>query len=230
MSGCVESYDIILAEDDRVVREAYAELLANQGYSVRTARDGAEAVKLFSAKHSDLVVLDVMMPLMNGVSACRRIRALDRTVGVLFLTAMPSDVALVGCFAAGGDDYIDKRCSEAEFVARVQRAIERTRIAAGPDSPLKTIGRCVVDLDGLNLRTPDGVRPLTRFEAAALRLLLSAPGKVFSTDSIYSALRGADFAGDHGVVRSHIAHIRRKLGSDCNHIVALRGCGYKFEP
>ena len=135
--------DILLADDEPVVRKTYRALFEGEGYSVRTARNGEEAVAMFAERRPDLVLLDVMMPRMSGTAACAAIRGSDPLVPILFFTAMPSDVGAVRALGFGADDYIDKAKSPEELLARVASALRRSRAAgtgAGKSAPAPRLG------------------------------------------------------------------------------------------
>ncbi|MBR1920964.1 MAG: response regulator, partial [Kiritimatiellae bacterium] len=119
--------EILLADDDRAVRRGYRALFEDEGYAVRTARNGDEALALFAERRPDLVLLDVMMPRKNGIAVCREIRRVDEAVPILFVTAAPSEAGLVRGLGHGADDYIDKARSSEELLARVAAALRRSR-------------------------------------------------------------------------------------------------------
>lgn len=220
--------EILLADDERTVREGLKALLVGEGYSVRTARDGAEAFARFSEKRPDAVLLDVMMPKLNGFKACEEMRALDPLVPVVFLTAKDSEADQIRGMGLGADDFISKSAGDEVLLARLRRALERADAftAAGKDARIIRLGRVSVDLDR---RTVDGggrQETLTASEADLLRCLASSPGKPFSTDRILSFLRGEGYVGDPAAVRMHVMNLRRKLGPAGAMIANLQNAGY----
>lgn len=223
--------EILLADDDRVARAAFRALLEGEGFSVRLARDGEEAVAAFRARRPDLVLLDVMMPRKNGLAACGEMRALDARVPILFFTAMPSDVSLVRGLGMGADDYIPKDRSPEEFVARVARALRRSADAAAPDGAPPdrlSLGGAEVDFREMTVDAGAGREDLTKSEVQFLQLLASDRGRVFTIEEIFSALRGEGYRGEASAIRSLVLRLKRKLGRGGNLVVSARGFGYRL--
>ena len=147
--------EILLADDERAFRSGMKALLESEGFAVRTARDGEAAVRKFAERVPDVVILDVMMPRMNGFRACEEIRKTDRRVPVVFLTAKDGEVDQVRALGLGADDYVSKSAPEALLVARIRRAVERSRElvagrAADADGCLH-LGQTVVDMTSLEV-------------------------------------------------------------------------------
>lgn len=179
--AAADRFRILLAEDDRAVRLALSALLSGAGYEVESARDGEEAVRRFRADPPDLVVLDVMMPGTDGLSACRRIRETDAETPVVFLTALDSDEAQLRGLGVGADDYVAKSASEGVILARVAAALRRRR--ASEASGDFGFGSWRVCARGLEMRGADGSRvPLKERDVAVLRLFASHPREAFSRD------------------------------------------------
>lgn len=220
--------DLLIADDDRVIRRTYATLFAAEGFAVRTAKDGEEALVLFRERVPDVVLLDVMMPKTNGIATCERIRRLDPLVPILFFTAFPSEVSLVRGLGLGADDYIDKSRPPAEFVARVRAALRRRRAAATAAAELRTaiLSGVEVNFDTLRVKAGNESVLLTKSEGDLLWLLNSAPGKFFSNDEIVDVLRGRDYIAGPYVVNSIVTRLRRKLPALGRHIVSMRRGGY----
>ena len=223
---------VLLADDEPAIRKGFARMLEAEGFSVETVRDGAAAVEAFKARRHDLVLLDVMMPVVNGYAACEKIRALDAGVPVLFFTASESEAALVRGFGCGADDFIDKARSPAEFVARISAAVSRARARAASGAPRSVaVAGASVDFSRLEVVAPDGASArLSRSEADMLRLLCGEPGRVFSADEIFACLRGAGYSGEPSALRMLACRLRDKLGAAGAAIVSVRGAGYKFTP
>lgn len=225
---------ILIAEDERVIRERWRKVLKGEGYDVRTARDGEEAVARFEEFLPDLVLLDVNMPRMNGFRVCEEIRRRDGLVPVVFLTAFDSEVNEVRAFGIGADDYISKSVSDEVWLTRVRARLARqvalTGATAQPDAPLH-LGEATVDLGQRLIIFPgngDRVR-LTATETDLIRLLVSRRGKAFGVDEILKALRGRGFVGTPSIVRTHIYNLREKLGPFGGKIVCSRWKGYSLE-
>ncbi len=220
--------EILIAEDEPSARRGFRALFEGEGYAVRTARDGVEAVAKFLERRPDAVLLDVMMPKMNGIAACEAIRKSDALVPVLFFTAMPSDVGAVRALGLGADDYIDKAKSPEELLARVAATLRRASAVAKTRADALALGGVTVDFAAMTA-SGDGVSSeLTKSEAFFLRLLASERGRCFSFDEIFSALRGEGYIGDDNAVRCIAKRLKAKLGRAGELISNTRGVGYRL--
>jgi DNA-binding response OmpR family regulator len=221
---------ILLADDDVSIRRAYAAMLDGAGYEVAVARNGEEAVAKFAEFSPDLVLMDVMMPKMNGMAACMEIRRRDPAVPVLFVTAAPSEESAVRGLGLGGDDYIDKTRPTGELLARIAAALRRSdtfRSMAESLAPAVSIGDVSVDFDALKMAGADGRETeLTRSEAVVLRILASKRGRFVAADEILDALH-TDGGGDN-TLRVTMSRLKTKLGRAGNLIVNQRFSGYKL--
>lgn len=195
--------EILVVDDELAIRKGLAALLEESGYSVRTARDGIAALGVVRASRPDLVLLDVMMPLMDGFAVCERIRQHDRDLPIVFLTAKDADEDQVRGLEVGADDFVSKGVDNAVLLARIRKSIERGRRLAGNVAP----------------------DDLTKTEADIYRLLASEKGRYFSATEIFSAIRGEGYSGDEGNLRSHMSRLRGKLPPGMS-IAAIRGRGY----
>lgn len=223
--------EILIADDERLIRDGMKALFVGEGFSVRTARDGAEALEKFRAARPDLVVLDVMMPKANGFRACEEIRKLDPLVPVLFLTAKDAESDQVRGLGLGADDYVSKTAGDAVLLARIRRALERAAAVDGELASPRTLrlGSVTVDLDGLAVADGKGrACGLTKTEADILRLLATHPGELLTADALIEALRGRGFVCADGLLYSHIYNLRRKLGAAADLLVCERGAGYRL--
>lgn len=220
--------DILVVDDERVVREGLKGLLAGEGFSVRTARDGREALAKFDERRPDLVVLDVMMPKMNGFLACEEIRRRDRSVPVVFLTAKDAEADQVRALGLGADDYIAKDAGEAVLLARIKRAIERMRsMGETPEAEVFRVGTVTIDARTYAVSDDRGVRAwLTRTETDLLKSLHQADGAPVGVDALIEALRGGGFACEDNMLYTHVSRLRRKLGREGRRIVCRHGAGY----
>jgi two-component system response regulator VicR len=222
---------ILLADDDVAIRRAYAALLEGEGYEVATARNGEDAVAKFDETSPDLVLLDVMMPKMNGMAACAEIRRRDALTPILFVTAAPSDTAAVRALGLGGDDYIDKTRPTAEMIARINAALRRaaayaSRAAAA--AAVAEIGGAKVDFDAMKLVSAEGREAdMTRAEAIFLKMLANRRGKCVPAEEILESMH-ADGNGCEAGLRVTISRLKRKLGRAGSLIVNFRGLGYKL--
>lgn len=227
--------EIMIVDDERLVRAGIAGLLEGEGYAVRQARDGNEALALFREHPCDLALLDVMMPGRNGYATCADLRHLSPQLPILFLTAKDTDLAEVRGFGAGADDFIPKSASEAVLLARIARAIARSR-EAGFASVVSSLAGIVrlgsVSVDLTTLEVSDGqgrgLARLTRTEAEILRLLERARGRTLSLETLIGELRGEGFACEDTMAYVHIHNLRAKLGPESERIVNQRGSGYRL--
>ena len=220
--------EILIAEDEPSARRGFRALFEGEGYAVRTARDGEEALAKFRESRPDAVLLDVMMPKMNGMIACAEIRRSDPLVPILFFTAMPSDVGAVRALGLGADDYIDKAKSPEELLARVAAVLRRASVIASDKRDKLSLGGVTVDFATMTA-SGDGVSEvLTKSESLFLRLLASERGRCFSFDEIFAALRGEGYVGDDNAVRCIAKRLKAKLGRAGELIANARGVGYKL--
>ncbi len=226
--------EILIVDDERTVRASYRRLFEGEGYAVRDARSGADALRLFDERRPDLVLLDVDMPGMNGYAVCRAMRERDPATPILFLTAMESDADQLRGLGVGADDYVFKTASNAVLVARVASALARLA-ALSPDSSAATeavsLGRVVFHVDGGELTLDGKPMParLTRTEAGILRILVRSRGRSLSFGEIVEGLRGEGQVMEDSTIRAHMAHIREKLGPAGGLIVTERGgSGYRL--
>lgn len=199
---------ILIVDDERVNRKVFAMVLQQAGYEVLEAADGCDALEYFDSHHSDLakpdlVLLDVMMPILGGYETCRRIREIDRETPIIFLTALGSLADEELGLKVGADDYLDKTVSEGKLLARVSAALARaerlSKVAAPPT--------------------------LTKLQADIYRVLSSELGRFFSYGEIFTAICGEGYTHNEGVIRSHMSRLRRRLPAGLD-IVSKRGRGY----
>ncbi|HET7869873.1 MAG TPA: response regulator transcription factor [Actinomycetota bacterium] len=222
---------ILVVDDEEAIAEAVRARLQSEGFQVVVAGDGPEAIGLCEQVHPDLVVLDLMLPGMDGLEVCRQIQR-DRWVPVLMLTARTEEADKVAGFAVGADDYLTKPFSLRELVVRVRAILRRMeRIRALPaDEPIDHAGlaidqaRRTVAVDGSHIQ-------LTPLEFEILLTLARTPGVVFTREQLMDKVWGyRDYAGGR-VVDSHVARIRRKMGEDGvepRFIRTVHGVGYAF--
>ena len=224
---------ILVVDDEMLLVKGIKFNLENEGWQVDTCYDGATAVEMAKAEPYDLIILDLMMPVMDGLEACMHIRQ-DSNVPIIMLTAKdePTD-KLIG-FEYGADDYITKPFNILELKARVRALLRRSSLAAAPrtdGSPL----RCEdfeLDTD-LRIARRNGTEVnLTVKEFDVLELLMRSPGKVFSREALLNTIWGYDYQGEERTVDVHIRRLREKLEQEpANpaHIVTKWGVGYFFK-
>jgi len=219
--------EVLIAEDEPSARRGFRALFEGEGYAVRTARDGEDALAKFNERRPDAILLDVMMPKMNGIAACAEIRKSDPLVPILFFTAMPSDVGAVRALGLGADDYIDKAKSPEELLARVAAVLRRAS-AVRSRADVLSLGSVTVDFATMTASGDDISEELTKSELLFLRLLASERGRCFSFDEIFAALRGEGYVGDDNAVRCIAKRLKMKLGRAGELVANSRGVGYKL--
>jgi len=226
--------EILIVDDERVLREGLKATLQGEGFAVRLARDGEEALKKIAEKRPDLVLLDVMMPKMNGFRCCEEIRRRDALLPVVFLTAKDVEADQIRAIGLGGDDYVSKTASDAILLARINRALVRTReldfCEAQKKGEALRIGPVTVDLRSYAVMSGDEVLAyLTKTEAGALKFLYEHRGEWRSTDEIVTELRGKGYACEDTMLYVHLHNARRKLGPAGALLVNKRGVGYALK-
>lgn len=224
-------FEILIVDDERVIRAALKALLESEGYVVRVARNGEDALASFREARPDLVLMDVMMPGMNGFDVCKKIRRLDEKVPVAFLTAKDDDASGLRGFGSGGDDFISKATCEELLLARIRRLIGRASLPRFTAAKKKTIeiGSVTVDLTCFAVvEAGRQIARLTKTEADILRLLDSDRGSPFSVDELIDGLRGDGYACEDAMVYVHVSHLRHKLGRASAMIGSTRGSGYRL--
>ncbi len=223
---------ILLVDDEEDILEFISYNLQKEGYKVFTAKNGIEAVKSAEKNIPNLVILDVMMPEMDGIAACeemRKIPALDNTV-IAFLTARGEDYSQIAGFEAGADDYITKPVRPKVLVSRVKALLKRTGEPIISTVPLNentvNVGNLVIDKERYLIRINNIEMVLPRKEFELLSLLVSKQGKVFTREEIYHSVWGENVVVGDRTIDVHIRKLREKIGND--HIKTLKGIGYKF--
>jgi two-component system, OmpR family, response regulator MprA len=217
---------ILLCEDDQGVRDALARALRFEGYLVTTAADGGEALEAVANEVPDLVILDVMMPYIDGLTACRRIRERHRTLPVLMLTARHEVSDRVAGLDAGADDYLVKPFALDELLARV-RALLR-RVSASGSTDVATFADLLLD-PARRIATRDGLDlDLTKTEFDLLDLLMTNAGIVLTREVLYERIWGFDFETSSKSLDVYIGYLRRKteMGDRSRVIHTVRGIGY----
>lgn len=227
-------FKILLVDDEIDILEFISYNLEKEGYTVFTAQNGVEAIKQAEKHQPQLIILDVMMPEMDGIAACEEIRkipTLNNTV-IAFLTARGEDYSQIAGFEAGADDYITKPVRPKVLISRVKALLKRTGEKSSPvpvyseDATTVSIGSLVIDKERYLIRMDDKEMVLPRKEFELLSLLVSKPGKVFTREEIYSTVWGENVVVGDRTIDVHIRKLREKIGNE--HIKTLKGIGYKF--
>jgi two-component system, OmpR family, response regulator ResD len=223
------SGDLILVVDDEdSIREIVSLYLKSEGYEIAEASDGEEAVKKAKDLNPSLIVLDLMLPLMDGWEVCRKVRRFSETP-IVMLTARGDMVDRVVGLEMGADDYLSKPFSPRELVARVKAVLRRTHPAIQQASAM-TYGDISIDKDSRRVRSKGAEVTLTPKEFDLLAFMMGARGTVCSRDLLLQQVWGYDYFGDTRTVDSHIKSLREKLGQDgARSVRTVWGIGYKFE-
>ncbi len=216
---------ILVVEDDGAVRRAVERALTFEGYTVTTARDGAEALAVVLNDQVDAIVLDVMMPIVDGLEACRRIRARGDTTPILILTARTEVTDRVAGLDAGADDYLVKPFALEELLARLRALLRRS---SGTVAEVLKVGDLVMDTGAREVRRGETPISLTKTEFDLLELLMSNAGIVIDRDTIYDRIWGYDFETSSNSLDVYIGYLRRKteVGDAPRLIQTVRGVGY----
>lgn len=224
-------YRILVVDDENDVREFLSYNLEREGYRVATASDGLEAVAVTTRWKPHLIIMDVMMPVMDGIEACSEIRASEGPSGPLicFLTARGEDYSQIAGFEAGGDDYIVKPVRPKVLLQRVKALLKRyypSRVPEGGVDSGLTVGGIILDREKYTVSVEGSDHVIPRKEFELLALLMSKPGKVFTREEIYSQVWGNDVVVGERTIDVHIRKLRERIGD--RYIQTLKGVGYKF--
>ncbi|MET9467541.1 two-component system response regulator CseB [Streptomyces sp. NPDC006544] len=228
---------VLFVEDDDVIREATTLALERDGFLVTAMPDGLSGLESFRADRPDIALLDVMVPGMDGVSLCRRIRD-ESTVPVIMLSARADSIDVVLGLEAGADDYVTKPFDGSVLVARIRAVLRRFGHAGGPqgggadedddaERGVLAFGDLEVDTEGMEVRKAGAAVALTPTEMRLLLEFSTSPGTVLSRDRLLERVWDYDWGGDTRVVDVHVQRLRTKIGQD--RIETVRGFGYKLK-
>ncbi|WP_327657766.1 response regulator transcription factor [Streptomyces sp. NBC_00483] len=228
--GCTNAPKVLVVDDEPEVRYAVEDGLAVEGYEVRGAEDGLAALSALAAWEPDAMVLDVMLPGVDGLAVCRRLRALGDRTPVLVLTALGSVSERVDGLEAGADDYLVKPFALDELVARIRALLRRS---AAPEESSTTLGFAdlVVDPASRSGRRGTRVIEFSRTEFSLLELLLRHPGQVLPRETIMERVWGRDFGPDSNSLAVYVGYLRRKLEADGEPrlVHTAHGVGYRLD-
>lgn len=229
---------ILLIEDDLSIAEMLLKALTKEGYKLTTAYDGEEGLLAFARHTYDLVLVDLMMPKVDGMEVIRRIRT-NSAVPILIMSAKDSDVDKALGLGFGADDYIAKPFSMLEMTARIQSAIRRSTTYARqqrqeeqPKAQILSYGNLHIDFDHFTVIRNENEIQLTAKESDILKLFVSNPNRIFTKAQLYGFIWKEDYMGDENVINVHIRRLREKIEEDPSHpihIKTLWGIGYKWE-
>ena len=223
---------ILLVDDEAAIQTLLAYPLRKDGYEVISAHDGREALDRFAEQRFDLVVLDIMLPRVDGIEVCRRLRSRSQ-VPIIMLTAKGDEIDKVLGLEIGADDYITKPFSVREFRSRVRAALRRSEMLRGRSAPEEPIvaGELRIDFERRVVTAGAESVRLTYVEFEILAALAAAPGRVFSREMLLEQVWGDSAYRDQRTIDVHIRHLREKLEPDPRHpeyLLTVRGVGYRF--
>jgi len=222
-------YSILLVDDEQDILEFVSYNLKKEGYNVATASSGIEALEKVKKQVPHLILLDVMMPEMDGIETCDRLRKLPdlNNTMIAFLTARGEDYSQVAGFDAGADDYITKPIKPKVLISRLKALLRRQSSGQSELDVKLEFGDLIIDTDQYSVSLKGEKIDLPRKEFELLSLLTSRPGKVFPREEIMDRIWGNDVVVGDRTIDVHIRKLREKLGSD--KIKTIKGVGYKFE-
>jgi two-component system alkaline phosphatase synthesis response regulator PhoP len=221
------SQKVLVVDDEEPILELLKYNLEKQGYDVRTAADGHAAVDVARKFHPDLVLLDIMMPKMDGVEACRQIRAMPelQNTFIVFLTARAEEYSEIAAFDVGADDYILKPIKPRALMSRISALFRRDSKKKNTTSQIK-VGDLLIDRISYTIKLKDKEINLPKKEFELLFFLAQNPNKVFNRDDLLQNIWGSDVYVLARTVDVHIRKVREKIGDD--YITTIKGVGYKF--
>jgi DNA-binding response OmpR family regulator len=228
-----DSSTILLVDDEDSVQKLLTYPLERDGFRVVSARDGEEALRLFGTEPIDLVVLDIMLPKLDGLEVCKRLRA-ESSVPIIMLTARDDEFDTVLGLELGADDYITKPFSIREFRSRVRALLRRAgaaRHTVDSDEPL-AVGALSLDPERRSARVGNKPLDLTYVEFELLRTLVAHPGKVFSRRALLQSIWGDSSYREPRTIDVHVRHLREKVERDPSEpelILTVRGAGYRLQ-
>lgn len=218
---------ILVVDDEEPILELLKYNLEKEGYDVRGAGDGVQAVEVAKKFVPDLVLLDIMMPRMDGVEACRQIRAMPELANtfIVFLTARTEEYSEIAAFDGGADDYIQKPIKPRALMSRISALFRRDSKKKNESSQIK-IGDLIIDRSSYTIKVKGREVSLPKKEFELLFFLAQNPNKVFNRDELLQNIWGSDVYVLARTVDVHIRKVREKIGEDC--ISTVKGVGYKF--
>lgn len=221
---------ILIVDDDPDIIEFIRYNISNAGYQVSTANDGEEALEVADREQPDLILLDIMMPKMDGVEVCQRLRAnrkYDNTI-IAFLTARSEDYSQIAALDYGGDDYITKPILPKVLMSRLKALLRRRgNISVLPTNPATIkIGDIEIDFEKYTIKKNGVLIDMVKKEFELLSLLAKQPGRVFTRNEIFSEVWGHEVIVGNRTIDVHIRKIREKIGNDS--IKTIKGIGYKL--
>ncbi len=228
---------ILIIEDDRTIVEALADTFTFHDFKVLTAGEGKEGYRLLEEQGPDLVILDIMLPGLDGYDICKKIRNRDQQIPIIMLTAKSQESDKLLGFELGADDYVTKPFGVKELVARVKAVLKRSardrQSAAGKKAETVTIGKAVVNFKNFTITREGGEYALSPKESEILKLLATHPGEVIDRDRIIDEVWGDEYFPSPRTIDNFILKLRNKIEEDprnAEHILTVHGAGYKLKP
>ena len=222
---------ILIVDDEVDIANSIQYVLKQEGFSTLLAHDGLKAMELWEHQRPDMVILDLMMPGIDGYEVCRRVRATDKKTPILMLTARTSEVDTVVGLELGANDYITKPVRLRELVARVKAHLRELAPQAQPALRAIKYGNLLIDLDSRTVKVGEEIIDLTYKEFELLATMARQPNRVFTRDQLFAQVWGSNFLGESRTVDVHIRYLREKLEEDPSHpkhILTVRGVGYRL--
>ena len=225
----LEDVKILIVDDEPDIREFISYNLIKMGAIIATSSDGCEAIEEVARFKPDLILLDIMMPKMDGVQACQEIRSnpINDDIIIAFLTARSEDFSQISALDSGGDDFISKPIRPKVLISRIKALLRRTRMASEDSVAVLQLGDIVIDKEKVQVTIKGEEVILPKKEFELLYLLASKPGRVFEREEIFTKIWGHDVIVGNRTIDVHIRKIREKIGQ--KYIRTIKGIGYKFE-
>jgi two-component system, OmpR family, alkaline phosphatase synthesis response regulator PhoP len=220
---------ILLVDDEPDILEFLGYNLRKEGYEIFTASNGKAGLELALQIIPDLIILDIMMPEMDGIEMCRRLRSYKegKQITVAFLTAKDEDFTQVAALDEGGDDYISKPIRPKVFISRIKALLRRPKFGFENEDNIIKIANITIDKEKIMVYVDENPIDLTKKEFELLLLLVTKPGKVFTREEIFAKLWGSDIIVGNRTIDVHVRKIREKIGLE--YVKTIKGIGYKFE-
>ncbi len=222
------SYRVLVVEDDKKMSEILVDYLETEGYQAYCASDGVEALALFDREEIQLVLLDIMIPKLDGWSVCRRIRQKSNVLIIIISARSEEEDKLLG-YELGADEYITKPFSPKVLLAAIAALLKRSLAVSPPPDTLIRQKELSIDKEAYTAMISGQKLPLTVKEYELLLKFMENPGKVFRREVLITSIWGYDYFGDGRVVDTNIKTLRKKLGQYSHYVQTVIGVGYKFE-
>ena len=219
---------ILLVEDDESILFGLQDILEGQGYQISTASNGIDGLKLATENSIDLLILDIMLPGMNGLEICKKVKKEKLTFPIIMLTAKSSEIDKIAGLDYGADDYITKPFSPRVLLARIKAVLRRHDAPAEKDKGMIRIHDLEIDSGRHRVKLKNDPINLTSTEFALLKFLAARPGWVFTRYQMVDAVHGSDYPVTDRSVDVQIVGLRKKLGTAGKYIETVRGVGYRF--